>query len=103
MENITQEAYPNRPKYATSKWYVANSAEYRMKNREWTKASIQRAIEKDPETWYKKKRDEKNAKYANDPEWAEKRRQTQRAYYQRKKAEKEALQIKAAVATILET
>lgn len=95
--NITiktpRKMFPDKPKYASSTWYRHNVPDYNDKHKEWSRKSIQKSIEKDPEGWKKKKRDEKNDKYKNDPEFAEKRRQASKAYYHKKKAEKEQAQL----------
>lgn len=90
MGNTMSKPQEEKPKYAPPSWYVENVPGYRQKHNAWAKASIKRMIEKDPDAWYQKKRDAKNNKYKNDPEYAEKRRETQRQYYQKKKAEREA-------------
>lgn len=96
-----RELFPDKPKYASNKWYRDNIPSYREKHNEWCRNSIQRTIDKDPEAWYKKKREEKNNKYKNDPEFAEKRRQASRAYYQKKKAEKEQAELERFVGVLM--
>jgi hypothetical protein len=92
-----RELFPDKPKYASNQWYKQNIPNYKEKHNEWSRNSIQRRIDKDPDAWYQKKRDEKNAKYKNDPEFAERRRQASRAYYQKKKAEKAQAEIEQVV------
>lgn len=96
-----REMFPDKPKYAPAQWYKENVPAYREKANQWSLKSIQRSIEKDPEAWYAKKREEKNNKYKNDPEFAERRRQAQRAYYQKKKAEKAQADIEQVVMAML--
>lgn len=98
METIApKDAFPEKPKYATAEWYRLNIPGYADKCREWNRISYRRKQEKDPEAFNAKRREAKQAQYKNDPEFAEKRRQKQREYYQRKKAEKAQAEIEQAL------
>lgn len=92
-----RQMFPDKPKYASSQWYRENVPMYKEKQKEWQKKSTQKAIEADRDAYYQKKRDHKNDKYKNDPEFAARRRQAQREYYQRKKAAKAQAEIEQIV------
>lgn len=93
--------FPDKPKYASVDWYREHVPGYIEKCREWNKKSAARAYEKNKEEFNAKKSEYQKARYNSDPEYAEKVRQRQRQYNERKKAEKEAKQFQEVVEKLL--
>jgi hypothetical protein len=78
------------PLYKRPSWYIKNVEGYKEKTHQWNKESLERKMANDPD--FKNKRNARNKeRYENDPEYRQRRIQSVKRCYQKKKALKDGV------------